>query len=169
MARDMLSYCAGLFDADGCFTMYHSTNIISGKEYTYVTPTAAVEIREEVIADIFLEMFGGSKRHKVRRKAIHSDTYSWKVSATALHNFVGLIEPYLILKKDQANLIKEFRELRPRNTTRKISECERDKIEDCLARMRVLNKCGVGKSGKSLFASDYVQHRKTIDGENKEG
>ena len=155
MSRDILSYCAGMFDADGCFSMYTSLHKGSAGHRYYI-PTATIDIREEIIVDIFLKLFGGSKQYKIKKVIGHSPTYYWKASGRALENFILKIQPYLILKAEQAELILKFRDIRKGKSTKKITEEEVNEMEKCRLAMNLLNKKGIGKIDKFEKASFYM-------------
>lgn len=144
-----------MFDADGCITTQLSKSKGSAK-YVYVTPLAAIDIREEVIVDIFLAMFGGRKVIKRKKIANHSTTYYWRATGKSLEKFLTMIEPYLILKKDQAKVIQSFRKIRGSKTSQKITEGEYESMLAHRAEIKRLNRTGVGKEDKFLPANDYL-------------
>lgn len=154
--RDILSYCAGMFDADGCFTMYREVTQGRNATYPYIKACATIDIREKIIPEIFSELFGGSVNVKKKKIDRHSDTYQWRVSGWLLDDFITSVEPYLILKADQAALIKRFKTIRQGRATRKITEEEYVQMESCRLEMSRLNKTGVGKEEKFGAATRYT-------------
>ena len=163
--RDILSWCAGLFDADGCLCLYLEHNK-KARKYPYLKATATLDIREEVATDIFINEFGGSKRKKKSKCSRHSSTFVWRVSGSALDNFLRKMQGYLILKAPQADLVMRARAVRQGRTSNVVTEQEHQEIARLIDIMSKLNATGVGKSWQP--AALYVQHRKLIPGENME-
>jgi hypothetical protein len=141
---DILSYCAGIFDADGCFTMYEYTSKGSAK-YPYMKGQAVVEIREEKIVDLFMTTFGGIKQVKQPKNPSHSKTFIWKATGPTLDYYIKIIEPYLLLKVEQARLIVQMRQVRCGKTSSPITADEYTRLGVFKQKMRELNKNGVGK------------------------
>ena len=155
VSSETLAWCGGLFDAEGCFSLYWEHNPKSA-EYPYLKRTATLEIREELAVDIFQKAFGGNKWKKLSKNKNHSDTFIWRATGRSLLHFTQEISRYLMLKSAQANLILESFDIRDMSSKR-ITPEEQSQLENCKARMNELNKTGIGK------------HRKLIPGENKEG
>jgi len=142
-SSNLLAWCAGLFDADGCFTMYWEHNPKSA-QYPYLKRVATLEMRDETAIDIFQRLFGGSKRLNKARYENHSNTFVWRASGASLDLFLSRIESHLILKRPQAKLILESLTIR-RNTTRKITEEEFFQLKSYKERMNEINRKGIGK------------------------
>lgn len=153
--RNILSWAAGLFDADGCFTMTFTTSP-GTKQYPYLMASATLDMREEVSADIFQSLFGGTKAKKVRKNRNHSTTYSWRASRKVLDAFLVKIRPHIILKGAQADLIARMRLVRAGKASKPITAQEYEALKACKNEMTRLNEKGVGKANV-LDVADYVK------------
>lgn len=158
--RDILSWCAGLFDADGCLCLYWENNPAS-KQFPYLRATATLDIRDEVAVDIFLKLFGGSKRKKTRKNEKHSQTFVWRATGENLDNFLRKIGSLLVLKSPHADLVVRARGVRKGRASTPITNEEHNKLKEFTALMSKLNETGVGKSWQPV--------RLYVDSENMEG
>lgn len=163
--RDLRSWCAGIFDADGCFGLSLIQNA-RGNGLPYLTTYGTVIIREEVVVDIFQELYGGTKLFRKSKVEGHSDTHQWRATAKVLDRFIDDIKDCLVLKRAQADVIIEARRVRSAQgwqmTPERLAELQTYK-----ARMNALNKRGVGKPPED--ANNYLMYRKLIPGENVPG
>lgn len=88
-----LAYAAGMVDGEGCIHIlyhrgrgHHSINVI-------ITNT------DPRVAEWLLERFGGRVHHPRER------VDNWTVSARKAAAFLELVYPYLVIKKEQADLV----------------------------------------------------------------
>lgn len=85
------------------------------------------------------------KIHRKNKKEGHSPTWLWKATGPSLDKFVEMIDGYLVLKGKQLETMRSFRAVRPRGTTKPITDEEYGRQVECMLRMRKLNERGVGK------------------------
>jgi hypothetical protein len=92
-----MEYFAGLFDAEGYVSL-----VKDGRFYV------GAEMANEEIPNLFRNTFGGNiyTRQRDKRKR----TWQWVIATNAqvFLNFINLIEPYCIVKKDQLLTIKYY-------------------------------------------------------------
>jgi len=94
-----IAYIAGLFDGEGCvFVEHRKTRLQDGL-------SISVKIGMTTPEPLYLcqRIFGGKVLLHLTRKGWH-DSYDWRIYGTRADLFYRIIEPYLILKKEQANL-----------------------------------------------------------------
>lgn len=155
-SSNLLAWAGGLFDADGCLTMYWENHPKTAK-HPYLKRTAVLDIRDEAAVDIFVHLFGGSKRLKKVSNVNHSDTFVWKASGAALNKFLMLISPYLILKSAQAKLMTASFKVRGK-TTKPVTDQQQEALASFKEEMNELNRTGVGKPQvKVLLGQQHCQ------------
>lgn len=120
-------YMAGLFDAEGCFTI----NSTFRKKSNCLGFTSQIILGSTDLKTIkwVVKNFGGVyKKRKVSKKG-NKTPYYWVIS-NRTHGlfFLSTIEPYLIIKKKQLNVLKEYYELGNSENPEKRKEL-RDKIK----------------------------------------
>ena len=104
------AYVAGFIDADGCISVnYHVKNrISSGKQKTsrsvYFNISVIVVQKEEKVIKALFDYYGGTIN--ITKRNIHS-YYRWTVSGKAVIRLLRDIKPFLIDKKEQAELALE--------------------------------------------------------------
>lgn len=97
-----LFYLAGYFDGEGSITLSRGSN----GHYTLVCGVSGVKPNA---LKLFHERFGGSLYYQKRTNAKWRDIFMWRISGEKAELFLEEIKPYLILKKDEAELGLTFR------------------------------------------------------------
>lgn len=92
-----LAYIAGFFDGEGCIR-------VDSKGYltTIVTNTDVRPLQ------LFLDVFGGTMCIHSHATTIRKKAYRWSIKSEAVPEFLEMILPYLICKKEEALLALEF-------------------------------------------------------------
>jgi hypothetical protein len=103
------SYLAGLFDGEG------SINIFKAKKGDRLQPRYFLEISigntHQGVLNWVLEKFGGRVTHNAEQYTKRNQrTWRWRASATEAYLTLVAMEPYLVVKKEQALLAIEFQE-----------------------------------------------------------
>ncbi|GAI69533.1 unnamed protein product [marine sediment metagenome] len=102
-----IAYIAGLFDGEGCVAV--------DRRYLPHNPGLTIEAKIGITtpAPLYLcqRIFGGKVQVETRHKGWH-DCYRWRIFAKRAEVFFRVVEPYLIIKKDQANLAITLSSLR---------------------------------------------------------
>ena len=95
-----LAYVAGYIDGEGCITVKGDRKI----------PTAVVSTSNTFLPllSLLCEVFGGSIRHIIKYKDVHREAYSWEIYSKDAISFLIRIEPYLIEKRWQSQLIIQW-------------------------------------------------------------
>lgn len=101
-----LQYLAGFFDADGCVGIYSRG---PDKGYQVNVAIANSGKHGRIICDKLVERYGGCVTTQKAKKSTHRDTFWFRLNGRGkCRQFLSDIVPYLIIKKDQAELCLEF-------------------------------------------------------------
>ena len=93
-----LSYAAGYFDGEGCIWVYQ------------IGPLKVFQLRVSIVSgdkdtiDLFSEIFGGNV-NPVKCKSSKINLYRWYRNGAHAHLFLSLVSPFMIAKRDQAELV----------------------------------------------------------------
>lgn len=96
----LLNYFAGFIDGEGCFS-------ICLRKDTYYEPTLIVANNHRHPLDLLAHYAAG------RVYTLGTRCYQWRVSHRQLRIFLPKLIPYLLVKREQAELMLEFLNLRP--------------------------------------------------------
>lgn len=105
-----IKYLAGLIDGEGCFSIQKRT----GKQYRrgyYFFPRLFIRITDKAICPILKDNFGGYITFSKSKKSNHKDAYRWTIQGKLLTGLLKDLIPHLIIKKQQANILLQFRNL----------------------------------------------------------
>lgn len=106
------AYFAGFFDADGCVHIGRKRNAGPGRHhFAFRCQVAQVDVN---VLTRFRERFGGSVRGDGRtgeRTRTGNPVYQWAVSSREAEAFLRAVLPYLVLKRERAELGLLFREM----------------------------------------------------------
>lgn len=126
-------YAAGFFDGEGCIQIARMRR--KGKHDVYALRVSANQ-RDARPLLLFAEHYGGKVRKHERTRFGQCDMWRWLVSSAKAEAFLLRVLPYLVVKKDQAELALEFQarrlshadRLRPEVTAVQRNHDERDRI-----------------------------------------
>lgn len=140
-----LAYLAGIIDSDGCIGMFKSrAGIQRIKNPRYVLTVTVVNTSQELM-NWLVEKIGGTYTARKRSKKEHKLTFSWRYDNAKAALLLKDIRPYLIVKRQQADvgieLIDNWKTNHGRGATTSTEEIGR---RDALwERMKFLNQTGV--------------------------
>ena len=100
------AYAAGLFDGEGCVDIYKASVSKASKSPSFMLRVVITQKQGEIMN--WLEnKFGGAVQLSKR-----SDNYiyRWDIRSQAAKRFLLLIQPYVLIKKEQVNLAIEYEE-----------------------------------------------------------
>lgn len=106
-AKEILAYCAGLFDGEGCI---HIARIHTKKRNLTYQLICKVSMCSLPVLVMLKKCFGGSIRHESKDE-MHNKyglVCSWAIFGKNAVAFLNQIKPYLWIKKPQAELAIEF-------------------------------------------------------------
>jgi len=110
MARITLQYIAGFFDGEGSIGIYHHGKIKQGF-HLRTQLTNNQNKNTEKLMSYLVDKFGGNLSEQVTLSG--KTRYNWQLNSDKAIFFLRKIEPYLILKKDQAIIVINWQEQRP--------------------------------------------------------
>ncbi len=129
-----LAYAAGIIDGEGCICITHH----SGRYYEL---GISVTTTDTILTKWLSGTFGGNIHNHQAPRPHCKASYRWALSARKAEHFIGLILPFLKLKKSRAKLGLEFQSRKHRS--RWLSEDDVAKNKEYFELMKSLNKRGV--------------------------
>lgn len=111
-------FLAGIFDGEGSFGCFKSTNRNSTKRYLQV----AVETTDADMVARFAEVFGGHLYPVKRRKEHHKHIFKWRINGVEGWKVLDQMVPYMCFRRRQKYATLEPHRNSPKNSGRDISE-----------------------------------------------
>lgn len=105
-----LAYLAGIVDGEGCIHIGYYFNKTQNR-YVYHS-LLQITSTDKCLIDWLINMFGGNSSVYTEAQTPKNSTlkpYVWKVSGERLTHLCELILPYAIIKKEQLQVMLEFR------------------------------------------------------------
>lgn len=106
-----IAYLAGIIDGEGCLYIGRVKQGKYGSGWQWHVLLKVTSCDEALI--LWLEQtFGGSKDSRYRwtsKKKFTRPVYNWQATGEMLDYVLSVIEPYLIIKKPQCDVIKRYR------------------------------------------------------------
>jgi len=131
----MIEYAAGFFDGEGC------VNCSSGRKNSPFIRILVVNTNLEVLK-VFQNFWGGDINKNYKPKEHWKQAYTWRLSHKSALKFLSDILPYLIVKKEQAELAIKFGSIRP-GKGNKWSENSLLEANDIINAIKEKNKKGI--------------------------
>lgn len=104
-----VNYIAGLFDGEGTVSL--SCRKARGTRTTTSCPRVSLTNCYKPVLEDLIETLGYGRIYlKTKNKLGKLPCYSLELSDRQAYNFICLIEPYTVIKKEQINLVKRFYE-----------------------------------------------------------
>ena len=101
-----IEYLAGFFDGEGSVSVVNSLN--NGRHSFQVW--VQVSNTDIDILETYQRLFKGQIRKLSKKKAHHKQAWMWRVVSKQAVAFLTAIEPYLTIKKEQAQLAIKFQQ-----------------------------------------------------------
>lgn len=135
-----IAYVAGFLDGDGCITFANTRN--RGGAVRPITPVLSfANTNLGVLEDIrdFIGPYGSWLHAHIMHNDKHKQQYQLTWASRSALDIVKYLEPHLIIKKAQANLLLEFAEEPKHCYRRPWTQEDRDKY---YLKMKELNQKG---------------------------
>lgn len=129
-----LDYAAGLIDGEGFVGA-----ILSNKRQT-VSPVLSVNMCEKAGLDLLVSLFGGSIRLAKSKMLKWRDQYEWRLYHANAIQAIEALEPYLRVKKKQAQILLSIKWDRPIGLRHTLEE--RLRRLEVFQAVKILNKRG---------------------------
>lgn len=113
------AYAAGVIDSDGYIAMQHQTP--ANRPNPYYRVSVRVIQTDLRVLDWFKEIFSGNIYLQNHSRGNRKECWAWQKRDTPADEFLKGILPYLVYKKDQAELCLEFLGYKQRNKRCEIS------------------------------------------------
>lgn len=137
ITKSQAAYIAGIIDGEGCFVKQSSSKH-SNKHSCY--PLIQVVTTDKVLMEWMVNTTGiGSIYSAPRKQKNWSDAWSWNITSSYIRQILPLIAPYLIIKKNHADLFMRIFDIR---NNRRLTSDEAKHFSEELSK---LNKRGIGK------------------------
>jgi len=108
---EQIAYLAGIIDGEGCLYIGRVKQGKYGSGWQWRALIRVTSCDEELI--LWLEeTFGGSKDSRYRwtsKKKYFRPVYNWQATGNMLDHVLKCVEPYLIIKKKQCDVMKRYR------------------------------------------------------------
>ena len=116
--RDKLIYLAGIIDGEGCIGINAIKNNGCCNTRNFKVRLMVVNTDLRLICWL-KENFGGSVSARNRKsfKKEWKDCYSWSIYCSQAGRLIALVYPYLIVKKQQAEIVIAYRKIQELNKT----------------------------------------------------
>lgn len=121
-----IAWTAGIIDGEGCIGIYSDRSKGPDSHRLYLT----VANTEERMLVRLKTLWGGDYRLQKRRtSAHHRCVWAWRMHDRAAGRFLEVVLPYLVVKKEQAEIALEFVSLFGRGSTRRTPENKGKRVE----------------------------------------
>lgn len=136
---DKLSYLGGLIDGEGCFTLCKTRN-------SAVTPVFTLASTSNTIINFIVLVFEEyGLKYSITETDRQDNSKPYKTiriqGSTNIISFLNLVENYILEKKPQLLLLKEFVQIRSKYGKNNMKWQETDHI---VSNIRQLNRRGIG-------------------------
>ena len=136
-----IAYLAGIIDGEGCLYIGRVKQGKYGSGFQWHSLLRVTSCDEELI--IWLEdTFGGSKDSRYRwtsKQKFTRPVYNWQATGPMLDYILPLVEPYLIIKIKQCDVMKRYRLTSLARSNKRIPQEILDKRFELLVEMKNLN------------------------------
>ena len=142
---------AGFIDGEGCITLsklYRPNKTKTSVEFQPVVQIGMADTpQNKKVLKLLKEEYGGYYAEYARKKLVHRDTVFWRVTDNKATILLEDILPYLIIKREQAEIVIRFSKLK---TDRKsqgrnkkpLSSEEKSERDHLVLSIRLLNQKG---------------------------
>ena len=144
--KEELAYFAGILDGEGCFCLHSHTAKPSfrGHIYACAIHVGNTDIR---LLQWIADRFGGRVFAEQRQNAKWKDVWRWYARTDDMDVWLPAVLPYLIIKRDQAELLMAYRKtLPPKARTHRSTGATTDAVKQQRAQIHanlaMLNKRG---------------------------
>lgn len=139
-----LAYLAGIMDSDGCISISKWPAWRSGSSDRFVLELTVVNTSETLMRWL-VEKLGGRYKSRRRVSEKHKETYDWKYTNSKAVEVLKMIEPYLVVKAEQARNGIQFIEGNTHKAGGQGSKLGPDEVarrETHYQKMKALNRFG---------------------------
>ena len=136
-----IAYLAGIIDGEGCLYIGRVKQGKYGSGWQWHVMLKITSCDESLI--LWLEQtFGGSKDSRYRwtsKKKFTRPVYNWQATGEMLDYVLSVVEPYLIIKKPQCDVIKRYRKTSKNIGSRRLPDHINEQRFELLKELKNLN------------------------------
>ncbi len=143
LSSDRIAYLAGIIDGEGCISF-------GGRlKKKYVTVTLQITNTNRTLIDWLSENLGGSIYERRDIRPNRKQSWLWSCAGRRATEIIRTVSPYLIVKKEQAEVvlslprIREFKRDSSGRLIEMISDEERNTTMCLVSKIRELNRRGM--------------------------
>jgi len=141
--QEKLAYMAGIIDGEGCIS-------INAVQNSKKHPTINYKVRLMIsstsydLGEWLVENFGGHCYEKNVYSQKHAKGFTWVLYCSQAGRVIEAVLPYLVIKRNQAELVVAYRKLQENSTRTYVGQFKFSPSirQDVASMMRVLNKRG---------------------------
>lgn len=113
MVQKSLDYLAGIIDGEGYLGILKNKSSLSKKWNYYYSSAVKVASTDKRMPIMLQNEFGGYLSDRLHPQVNHKNSYSWEIkNDTQVLNFLDKIQDKLVIKSDQAKVLREMVEFR---------------------------------------------------------
>lgn len=144
-----LEYIAGLLDGEGCITIEKSKR--KGKRNFSFDLRVTIVNKCKKVLELIHQQFNGSLIPRNHTKPQHSICWTWTITSNKAKEFLNLILPFMVIKKEEAKVAIEFQnyQLNSGIVTHMSNEKRIERIEHKLKLYKLLSSLK-GKAGRVI-------------------
>lgn len=142
-------YLAGLIDGEGSLTIVHRPRRDPGRKHETVSyAQVAITLCDRAPLDAIAERFGSSTVFALKQvNPKYRPAFRWQAHGPQAEALVRAVQPYLLIKQEQARIFLLFREtLLHRGQVTEMQAAMNDEVKawrmELRAKMRILNQRG---------------------------
>lgn len=135
-----IAYLAGIIDGEGSFSIAKAAQNHPEFGSHYIAQCNIINTNKDLI-DWIVNKFGGHIYLRKKVKDFHKDNYALRIITKDLENIITLTLPYLIVKRQHAEVIIRFRKTfdgKRNNLTAEIYNVR----SECFQQLKHLNSIG---------------------------
>ena len=132
-----LAYMAGLFDGEGYISIRYQ---MQRRKYDTYSLMVGINMVDKEAIELFMDSFGGVMKLRESKNENWRPQYRWRIESSSAYELLKTLSPFMILKKEKAELAILFQESKKTYNYR--SREEKDSEKRLFLDMRVLNRRG---------------------------
>lgn len=102
------AYAAGIIDGEGSIMLIHQPPRGGVHKWEYWVLRISVANTDKKLIDWLVDKFGGGFTHSRSLNPRHRDVFQWRVDAGKARPVLFAVLPYLLLKREQADIAIQY-------------------------------------------------------------
>lgn len=135
-----IAYLAGIIDGEGSFSIATAAQKHNSFGCHYIAQCNIINTNKDLM-DWIIKKFGGHLYLRKKVKSFHKDNYALRIITKDLENIIKLTLPYLIVKRQHAEVVLKFRQTFDGKRSSLSEEIYKVRSE-CFKQLKHLNSIG---------------------------